>query len=144
MAADHRMSHLVSKGLTFLSLLAAPVMLAAAAGLIECPASMCLAQGGTGINKFAWAGEKAGIEPPMVLLLVGVCKLLALLDIFILKLMPKATLVCVGIMFAAITYAHVQMGDSVQPVLTFTLAPLAAARTWPIPSSAGKAKKKRA
>ena len=136
-------SHLFSGLLTFLSLLSAPVMLAAGAGIIECPPSLCLAASDPSLNKFVWAGEKVGVGPNVILLLVGLCKILALLDIFVLKVMPKVTLVCVGCMFAAITISHMVMGESVQPVFTFMLAPFTMAKTWPpAETSAAKAKKK--
>ena len=115
-------------------------MLAAGLGLMECPDALCKVGGlETGVDKLAWAAEKIGTTSSNVLIGLGVCKLLGLLDIYLLQIMPRFTLLCVAIMMIAVTYGHSQFEDGMY-VVSFLLSSLVAAATWPAKPVANKKK----
>ena len=92
------MSHTVLKIFLLLPLISAPVMIASGIGVMQCPDMLCKANGGTGPDKFDWASKISGVPAATLLILVGVCKLAAIVDIYFTKIMPKVALYCVSIM----------------------------------------------
>ena len=61
------------------------VMIWSALGILELPPMLRFTKDGTGdVNKFVWAGENmfGGMSEAGVLIMVGVCKVLAFIDMF--------------------------------------------------------------
>ena len=122
---------MATKLFTFIPLMTGGIMLASGLGFMECPDPLCKADGGVGPDKFEWASSASGYPASNILMLVGVCKLLAVIDIYLLNIIPRAACVCVSLMMAAVTYGHLQIPDDVKPPIFFTLVPLLCAASWP-------------
>lgn len=125
------MLHTALKVFMVFPLMSAPIMILAGLGLMECPAMLCNANGGSGPNKFDWASGVSDVDASSLLILVGVCKLAAILDIYVLNIIPMIALACVSIMMLIITYAHTQVGDDLPPVIFFSILPWLIIATWP-------------
>ena len=143
------MLHTAAKVIATLAVLSGPIMLASGLGFMDCPAMLCKAKGGTGIDKMEWAAVEAkklgneGVTASMVLIYVGTCKVLAFVDVWIVKSMPRITLLCVAIMMAAVTYGHSQFDDDLPPPIVLGVAALLAAASWPSPAKQESKDKKK-
>lgn len=76
--------NIVSKVVMTAGLVSGPIMLAAGLGLIDdVPAALIKANGGTGADKGDWGAAFLDTTRANVLILLGACKLLALLDLWV-------------------------------------------------------------
>ena len=124
--------HLIPKLIASMACATAPIMLLYGVGALEdVPAQMIKANGGTGPDKGDWGADFFGVDRRNLLLGIGVCKLLALLDIWLIHLVPRLACVCVAIMMAAISYAHAAVGDDLPPPVVMGTMALITAATWP-------------
>ena len=123
--------HPITKITSTIPLLSGPIMLAAGLGKMKCPPMLCNAQQGKGIDKLAWAAELSGIPRETIMIILGVCKLLALLDVWLLHIMPRVTLLCVSVMMGCVLYGHLEFDDEIKPIVVFLTASLFCAMTWP-------------
>tara|TARA_B100000795_G_scaffold134535_1_gene100470 strand:+ start:128 stop:514 length:387 start_codon:yes stop_codon:yes gene_type:complete len=83
----------VSKLIPTAGLITGPMMLAA--GLLwridEMPAAFMKANDGTGADKAEWAADLLGTTRTNVFILLGVCKVLALLDLWLLHVVQRVS-----------------------------------------------------
>ena len=123
--------HTITKIVATLPLLTGPLMLAAGLGVVELPPALARANGGSGLDKFMWAEDFYGVPKPHLLSAVGICKILALLDIWLLRIVPQFTLVCVAILMGAVAHGHIAVQDEDQgiPPILLGVAALVAAVT---------------
>ena len=99
----------IMKFFMFVPLMTGPIMIACGLDLMECPAMLCKANSGTGPDKFEWAAGFSGLPVSTLLIGVGVCKVLAILDIYFFNVVPQLALVCVAIMMGSVTFGHLQV-----------------------------------
>ena len=98
-----------------------------------CLAGGGVARGGTGADKPQWAADFFGGTKLGWLTFLGVCKMAALLDLWVTNIIPRVAAVCVAIMMAIVTYGHYMIPDDLPPPIVFTCAALVCAATWPSP-----------
>jgi len=148
--------HLFFKVLATLSPLTGLVMLGAGLGLMALPAELSNVGGSPdGANKFAWFAAEASaatgraITEQQGILFIAACKLAAVFDLWVTKLVPRLALVCLCILVTGALYSHVLLGDDVFGPLAVLLINLVTLLTWPKKGGAksavkaGKAAKKK-
>lgn len=112
--------------------------MAVALKYIEPPVGM-VHVGGTvdGVNKVTWAATEASaatgvaVTEQQVFFFIAACKLAAMLDLWVTRLVPRLALVCLSIMMLAVEYSHVLMGDELVSPVVVVLFNLLALATWP-------------
>jgi len=131
--------HTISKIIMSISMCTGLVYLAASFGLIEAlPPALNNANGGTGPDKTEWGAKLLGTTRSNFLILVGTCKLLAFVDVWLLNVVPRLACFCYAIMMAIVFYGHLEIGDDlVGPIVVGTLALITMA-TWPSAPIKGK------
>jgi hypothetical protein len=141
------MIHTVFKVLASLSPIMGGLMyLAVALKYIDPPVAV-FHVGGTpaGANKVTWAATEASaatgvaVTEQQVLYFVAACKLSAMLDLWVTRLVPRLALVCLTIMMLAVEYSHFRMGDHLVAPLVIIIFNLLALATWPSPKVKSKA-----
>jgi hypothetical protein len=125
------MLHSITKVVMTLGLLSGPVLLLAGLGMIEAPAPLIRANGGTGPDKGDWGAIFFATTRANVLILCGAAKVLALADVWILKTVPQIACFCVAVMMGLICYAHKEIGDDLPPPLFIGMSALVTMATWP-------------
>jgi hypothetical protein len=111
--------------------------LAMALKLIEAPVAIHVGGTSDGINKLTWAATETSaatgltVTEQHVCFFIAACKLAAMLDLWVTKLVPRLALVCLSIMMLAVAYAHLLLGDDLVPPFVVLLFNLLALATWP-------------
>lgn len=137
--------HTVPKMIMSMGMLSGPVMLAAGFGLLDdCPAPLIKGNGGSGADKGDWGATFLGTSRNNVLILCGVCKVAAILDIWLLNVVPRLACLCFAAMMSLVAYCHYEIGDDLPPPIVMALMALTTMATWPAATAAAppaKAKK---
>lgn len=131
--------HTIPKLIMTAGLVTGPIMLAAGLGLIDdVPGALIKANGGTGPDKAEWGAEFLGTTRAKVLILLGTCKFLAILDVWVLHVLPRLACLCVACMMGLVGYCHHAIDDELAPPLVLCAMAIIAAATWPPPPKKGK------
>ena len=136
------LSHTIPKLLMSGALATGPIMFAYGCRLLDdVPSALIKANGGTGPDKGDWSATYFGTTREMLLLCIGICKMAAFADIWLLHIMPKFACVCVGSMLMAITVVHYVIDDDLPPPVVMGSMAFITAATWPTPEPKKKMKK---
>lgn len=128
--------HTLPKGLMTGALATGPIMLLYGLGVLDdVPPALIKANHGTGPDKGEWGANFFGISRQSLLLCIGICKIAALADIWVLHIMPKVTCLCVATMLMMITYVHFEIGDDIFPPFLLGFMAYYTCATWPDPAS---------
>jgi len=158
MSLTTKMIHTICKSMCSMSLGMGVLMFGHGVGLLDAPDKMMThTQNGEGVSKFDWLAEQATeqlgtpTEAWMVFAFIGACKILALIDLWLVKAATRLTLFCCALLWAGVAYGHAELDDPPAPPLALSALALvgiatapsavAVAATKPKPKPKPKAKK---
>jgi hypothetical protein len=72
-----------------------------------------------------------GVPRQSLLLVIGVCKIAAFTDIWLLHIIPKIACLCIAMMMMMIFASHHAIGDDLAPPIVVGTMALFTAATWP-------------
>ena len=130
--------HTICKLVPSVSLSMGVLMFGHGIGVMDAPDKMMThAQNGEGVSKFEWLAEQATeqlgspVEAWMAFTFIGACKILAQIDLWMLKTATRLTLFCCAVLYCGVAYAHTQVGDPPAPPLVMAAAAIIGIATVP-------------